>query len=105
MVRSIDYDPARYGRGAGGSVTVLRAAIVDYWVRAFLAEHPAGTVAELGTGLNTRFERVDNGQVHWFDLDLQLPARYRFLLPLADPVLGRELCITLFRASSPGAAD
>ena len=25
---------------------------------------------ELGTGLNTRFERVDNGQVHWFDLDL-----------------------------------
>ena len=22
------------------------------------------------TGLNTRFERVDNGQVHWFDLDL-----------------------------------
>jgi O-methyltransferase involved in polyketide biosynthesis len=27
-------------------------------------------VVELGTGLNTRFERVDNGQVHWFDLDL-----------------------------------
>jgi hypothetical protein len=32
-------------------------------------------------------------------------ARYRFLLPLADPVLGRALRITLFRASSPGAAD
>jgi O-methyltransferase involved in polyketide biosynthesis len=25
---------------------------------------------ELGTGLNTRFDRVDNGQVHWIDLDL-----------------------------------
>jgi O-methyltransferase involved in polyketide biosynthesis len=25
---------------------------------------------ELGTGLNTRFERVDNGTVHWIDLDL-----------------------------------
>ena len=25
---------------------------------------------ELGTGLNTRFERVDNGSVHWIDLDL-----------------------------------
>ena len=70
MVRSIDYDAAKYGRGAGGPVTVLRTAIIDFWVRSFLAAHPAATVVELGTGLNTRFERVDNGQVHWFDLDL-----------------------------------
>jgi O-methyltransferase involved in polyketide biosynthesis len=70
MVRSIAYDTAKYGRGAGGAVTVLRTAIFDSWVRAFLAKHPAGTVVEIGTGLNTRFERVDNGQVHWIDLDL-----------------------------------
>ena len=70
MLESIDYDAARYGRGAGGFVTVLRTAILDFWVRGFLAAHPAATVVELGTGLNTRFERVDNGQVHWFDLDL-----------------------------------
>ncbi len=234
MVRSIDYDAAKYGRGAGGSVAVLRTAIIDFWVRGFLAAHPAATVVEIGTGLNTRFERVDNGQVHWFDLDLpdtidlrrkffadtgrrrmvaasvldegwrpavaqsrgpyffaadgvfaylqedqviatlasiaeqfpgalialdtypkrtfdqqhrlaakrgmdarwawpcddprslerlglevmesasitrppramrgQLPARYRYLVPLADPVLGKAMAITLFRASSPGAA-
>ena len=70
MVRSIDYDVGKYGQGAGGFVTVLRTAIIDFWVRSFLAAHPAATVVELGTGLNTRFERVDNGQVHWFDLDL-----------------------------------
>jgi O-methyltransferase involved in polyketide biosynthesis len=70
MVESIDYDAAKYGRGVGGLVAVLRTAIFDVWVRAFLAEHPAGTVVELGTGLNTRFERVDNGTVHWIDLDL-----------------------------------
>ena len=70
LVRSIDYDTTRYGRGAGGSITVLRTAIFDFWVRAFLAGHPAGTVAEIGTGLNARFERVDNGQVHWVDMDL-----------------------------------
>ena len=234
MVGSIDYDAAKYGRGAGGFVTVLRTAIIDFWVRGFLAAHPAATVVELGTGLNTRFERVDNGQVHWFDLDLpdtielrwtfftdngryrmvaasvldedwlpvvaqsrgpylfvadgvlaylpedqvmatlariaawfpgalialdtypkrtfdhqhqlaarrgmdarwawacddprslersglevresatitrppramrgQLPGRYRYLLPLADPVLGKTMAITLFRASSPAAA-
>ena len=234
MVRSIDYDAAKYRQRTGGLVTVLRTAIIDFWVRSFLAAHPAGTIIEIGTGLNTRFERVDNGQVHWFDLDLpdtidlrrtffadtgrrqmvaasvldedwlpvvaqspgpyffvaegvlvylpeervtatlariatqfpgalialdtypkqtydwqhrlaakkgmdarwawacddprslerfglevmesasitrppramrsQLPARYRYLMPLADPVLGKIMAITLFRASYPGAA-
>lgn len=70
IVAAIDFDVAKYGRGAGGLVTVLRSAIFDSWVRAFLDRHPAGTVAEVGTGLNTRFERVDNGAVHWLDLDL-----------------------------------
>jgi O-methyltransferase involved in polyketide biosynthesis len=70
LLQSIDYDTAKYGRSAGGFITVLRTAIIDFWVREFLSAHPAATVVELGTGLNTRFERVDNGQVHWFDLDL-----------------------------------
>jgi O-methyltransferase involved in polyketide biosynthesis len=70
IVESVDFDTATYGRDWGGVVTVLRTAIFDWWVRAFLAGHPAGTVVEIGTGLNTRFERVDNGQVHWIDLDL-----------------------------------
>jgi O-methyltransferase involved in polyketide biosynthesis len=70
LVQSIDYDTAKYGRGAGGAVTVLRTATFDQWVGAFLAGHPAGTVVEIGTGLNTRFERVDNGQAHWLELDL-----------------------------------
>jgi hypothetical protein len=66
--RSTTTRPSTAGRGR--FVTVLRTAIIDFWVREFLAAHPAATVVELGTGLNTRFERVDNGQVHWFDLDL-----------------------------------
>jgi O-methyltransferase involved in polyketide biosynthesis len=70
IVASVDFDAAKYGRDWGGIVTVLRTAIFDCFVGAFLAEHPAGTVVELGTGLNTRFDRVDNGQVHWIDLDL-----------------------------------
>jgi O-methyltransferase involved in polyketide biosynthesis len=70
MMRSIDFDEATYGRRAGGFVTVLRTVIFDWWVRQFLAGHPDGTVVELGTGLNTRFERVGNATAHWVDLDL-----------------------------------
>jgi O-methyltransferase involved in polyketide biosynthesis len=48
----------------------LRTAGFDEWVKGFLGRHPEGTVVEIGAGLNTRFERLDNGSVHWFDLDL-----------------------------------
>ena len=70
ILTSVDFDTKKYGSGWGGGVTVLRTAIFDCWVRDFLAEHPGGTVVEIGTGLNSRFDRVDNGQVHWIDLDL-----------------------------------
>ncbi|MGN9907486.1 class I SAM-dependent methyltransferase [Phytohabitans sp. LJ34] len=71
IVESIDYDFAQMKAFAGGARgAVLRTAMFDVWVQRFLAEHPGGTVVEIGTGLNTRFERLDNGSVHWFDLDL-----------------------------------
>jgi hypothetical protein len=34
----------------------------------------------------------------------QLPARYRYLVPLADPLVGKSMALTLFRARSPAAA-
>ncbi len=70
MIESVDFDTAKYGKDAGGSIVVMRTSVLDSWVRAFLADHPQGTVVELGCGLNTRFERVDNGTVHWIDVDL-----------------------------------
>jgi O-methyltransferase involved in polyketide biosynthesis len=38
------------------------------------------------------------------DMRAELPARYRYLVPLADPLLGKSMDLTLFRASSPAAA-
>lgn len=70
MVDALNLPARRYSRWPATTIMVLRTAILDSWVRGFLAEHPSGTVVEIGTGLNTRFERVDNGSVQWFDLDL-----------------------------------
>jgi O-methyltransferase involved in polyketide biosynthesis len=70
VLSAVDFDTRKYGAGAGGGVTVLRTAIFDCWVSDFLTEHPGGTVVELGTGLNTRFERVDNGEVRWIDVEV-----------------------------------
>ena len=69
IVDAIDYDFSGFG-GTSLSGSVYRSSIFDGWAAQFLREHPAGTVVELGSGLNTRFDRLDNGTVHWFDLDL-----------------------------------
>jgi O-methyltransferase involved in polyketide biosynthesis len=70
VLGAVDFDAAAYSRGWGGRITVLRTAVFDELVRDFLRRNPDGTVVEIGTGLNTRFDRVDNGRVHWIDLDL-----------------------------------
>jgi O-methyltransferase involved in polyketide biosynthesis len=70
IVDSVGDRGSKYVKNRGGVITVLRTAVYDTWVRDFLAEHPDGLVVELGTGLNSRFDRVDNGRVRWIDLDL-----------------------------------
>lgn len=69
LVGRIDYDFTRF-KGPSLAGAVLRTAIFDGWVRRFLDENPTGTIVELGTGLNTRFDRLDTAQARWFDLDL-----------------------------------
>ena len=49
---------------------LLRMREFDRLAREFLAEHPDGVIVDLGCGLDTRFERVDNGRVNWYGLDL-----------------------------------
>jgi O-methyltransferase involved in polyketide biosynthesis len=70
MVESIDWDFQRFNQRPRVIACMLRSAMFDEWVKGFLRGHPEGTVVDIGSGLNTRFERLDNGCLHWFDLDL-----------------------------------
>ena len=60
---------------------IKRSLIADQMIGRFLQKHPGGTVVNLGCGLDTTFDRVDNGQVRWFDLDLAdvISLRRRFI--------------------------
>ncbi|HXK11024.1 MAG TPA: class I SAM-dependent methyltransferase [Vicinamibacteria bacterium] len=49
---------------------IARALHVDRTVQGFLARNPEATVVNVGCGLDTTFERVDNGRLTWVDLDL-----------------------------------
>jgi O-methyltransferase involved in polyketide biosynthesis len=81
IVDSLDYDFRKFAGGVASQVgCCLRAKIIDGWIRRFLEEQPQGPVVEIGAGLDTRFERLDNAQVRWFDLDLPdaMEVRRRF---------------------------
>jgi len=43
---------------------------MDRRARDFLGRHRDGVVVNIGCGLDSRFERVDNGQTDWYDVDL-----------------------------------
>jgi O-methyltransferase involved in polyketide biosynthesis len=49
---------------------ILRNLEFDRYVRDFLDQYPQACVVHIGCGFDARFERVDNGQVEWYDLDL-----------------------------------
>ncbi len=62
-------------------VMVLRYREFDRFARDFLRRRPEGVVVHIGCGLDARFERVDNGQVEWYDLDLPevIQLRWRYI--------------------------
>lgn len=71
LVDRLDFDFGVFRHAYGTQLgCVLRGLLYDAWVGAFLDRHPTGTVVELGAGLTTRFERIDNGRARWIDVDL-----------------------------------
>jgi O-methyltransferase involved in polyketide biosynthesis len=71
MVQQIDCDFSRLKMQRHDEVAIImRMRKFDDHARRFLARNPEGVVVHIGCGLDTRFERVDNGRVEWFDLDM-----------------------------------
>ena len=71
LVERIDYDFSRIRLRAHDEVLIaVRVREFDRLAREFLLTHPDAVIVHIGCGLDARFERVDNGRVQWYDLDL-----------------------------------
>ena len=94
LVDRIDYDFSKIDRALrfeGILLNAARSKQFDDKVRAYITEHPRASVINLGAGLDTTFYRVDNGLIHWYNLDLPNVIRLRRqLLPESD----RTTCIS-----------
>lgn len=65
-----DYDFSKYQKGWASQLGVIvRVREFDRLIRDFLTTHPEAIVINLGCGLCTRFSRVDNGKVCWYEVD------------------------------------
>ncbi|MGZ4936393.1 MAG: class I SAM-dependent methyltransferase [Halobacteriota archaeon] len=101
LVEKIDYDPLARDTPFEGilfntpfkdnlslfSLWSLRAKQFDDKIRAYIAEQPRASVISIAAGLDTTFYRIDNGLIHWYDLDLPAVIDVRRqLLPEPDRV-------------------
>jgi O-methyltransferase involved in polyketide biosynthesis len=70
IAEQVDYDFSKYEKGWASQLgCVIRARVIDRIVQNFLETHPSAVIVNLGAGLCTRFSRLDNGQVHWYEVD------------------------------------
>lgn len=70
LVDRVQYDFSQLARTTNQVGLCARCRVFDSVVSGFLNEHPHGTVVEIGAGLDTRWDRLDNGMVRWFELDM-----------------------------------
>ncbi len=65
---------------------VARCKRFDMVIKEFIAKHPNGTIVNIGCGLDTTYERINNQNVIWYDLDLPdvIELRKKFLCETAN---------------------
>lgn len=71
MIEQLDYDFSKFDKHKmimWGCVA--RAIIFDRELKKHIARHPECVCINIGCGLDTRFNRVDNGKIFWCNLDL-----------------------------------
>lgn len=49
---------------------IARSIHIDKTIQEFLSQYPKATIVNIGCGLDTTFDRIDNGKLFWYDLDL-----------------------------------
>ena len=71
IVAKLDYDFSQAAKDTTMSSGVIaRTFVLDELVSDFIKQNPDCTVVNIACGLDTRFYRMDNGNITWYNLDL-----------------------------------
>ena len=59
--------------------TISRTIVLDEMVSDYINDHPECTIVNIASGMDTRFNRLDNGKINWYNVDLENSANYRLM--------------------------
>ena len=78
VISKIDYDftvsdkdiQMKYG-------VISRTIVLDEMVSDYIERYPHATIVNIASGMDTRFNRLDNGLIRWYNVDLENSANFR----------------------------
>ncbi|MDO5814960.1 MAG: class I SAM-dependent methyltransferase [Methanobrevibacter sp.] len=78
IISKIDYDftvtdsdtKMKYG-------VISRTIVLDDMVSEYINKNPHSTIVNIASGMDTRFNRLDNGLIRWYNIDLENSANFR----------------------------
>lgn len=73
IITQLDFDFSNMAASMPAPVqynTAVRAYHLDRELKKLIEQYPDATIVNIGAGLDTTFSRIDNGRIHWYDLDM-----------------------------------
>lgn len=87
IIEQLGLDVSKYDKFMSHEGVVARTILFDTVMKHYIARYPQSVCISIGCGFDSRFSRVDNGAIIWYDLDFPdvIAARKRFF-PQQDRV-------------------
>jgi len=78
VISQIDYDFSIADKDRFMKYGVIsRTIVLDEMVSDYIDKNPHATIVNIGSGMDTRFNRLDNGLIRWYNIDLENSANFR----------------------------
>ncbi|MCR4796423.1 MAG: class I SAM-dependent methyltransferase [Ruminococcus sp.] len=70
IIKALKIDTKPYDKFMSHEGVIARTIMLDRQLKGIIQNAPDTVIVNVGAGFDNRFERVDNGKILWFDLDL-----------------------------------
>lgn len=77
ILGELEVDRDKYDKFMSHEGVVARTIMFDRTLKGYLKHYPDAVCVNLGCGLDSRFSRVDNGRLLWYDIDFPDVIRLR----------------------------
>lgn len=69
IIDDLQIDTKPYDAFLSHEGVISRTLMLDKWLNDFIRNNPEAVIVNVGSGFDSRFYRIDNGKILWFDVD------------------------------------